>query len=271
MRPATNYASTFDDLQIFEDVHKRSVFYVPALMSSQLGEQEIGNVKHILQGTIEIGISELKKAALVAQFPKSVVAPIEISGYQFKDPFASGVPGHSVRIHVLSQIPYPKLILSATLDKGAADYLPVLERLRNSWADKSILKGALAIEAPADRILLKYTIGINNNEIKQIREEELEQKGLTEIALCAFIKSLIDRGAIEGAVEFGGSTGERIRDELSTKKLLSGHFLPEDQPTTMDDGTAITLWQQYQHRIGAPTENYLGVKTTPETINIVLN
>ncbi len=261
MRPASNYKSEVDGITVYETPRRDGVYYVPKLVATRLQEQEIGNVKHILQGNVTYGLPQADLDTLKRQFPNHVIAAITPQSYTTLDPLEGKFKGHEVNVRSLSQYPLPQIIFSATLEKNAPDYQEVLEAIRYRWSDGTLLLGALLLSAAMCEIAVKFTVVARYADVKSARETNLPKERISELKIAEFVQELISQGVVGGESEIG-KEADVLRQQYILDTIRADHFVASINGDEMDNGTRVHLWDQATVRGGGLDHDFVGIQTS---------
>jgi len=187
MLPALHTKDVVGAVTIYSDVDGGTVFYAPTLFLEPLKEQDLGPKKSLAQGGGAYGLSASDRAAIQSRYPNALIAPLPVDDAQIKDNFAELLKGHAYTIRILPQIPYPKFIFSATLDKDATNYSSVMAELRSRWLVGDFFHSALVLRFPAQSLEISFDVHFSNSRLRQVREATLPLKNLTYGQIVAFL------------------------------------------------------------------------------------
>jgi hypothetical protein len=243
------------------------LYYVPNIVYGKLQEQEIGDVKHILQGDISYGIRQDNIDEIKAKFPNHLIKEIISDRYRTRNPLEGKFELHSVTVKIIPQLPFPKIIFSATLEKNEDDYLDVLNNLRSAWADGSLLKGALFLTVDFSVIKIKFRVFAKFEEVKADRELNLPNVGITELEIWNFIHNIIEKKTVSCATEIGTNV-ESLCKQYAVDMILREHFERSLDGDVLDDGTKIRLWNQTQVRPGNSVHDFVAIKTMDSIVEL---
>lgn len=270
MEPLLEFKDVVEGVEVYRDIDKSTVMFVPKIKFDQLSEQSLGS-KQLIQAGVIYNISETSMNVIRNAYPGSVIEPIPVECTTLVDPFLKIIRApHHYTFALLNQLPFPKVVFSATLDTNAADYTEVLGELRQGWSSGDILKQCLRLQVAMISAVVLFDVKVDNKRFRSVREGALPLEQLTLLAISDLIRRRINQDAVELVVSIGGDRAERLAVEIIVSHVMNEHFFQSENSCIFDDGTAVSIWSQQQIQIGDSVYKYRGRITKPVMIELVV-